>query len=307
MSRGVGNMPNKIPIAQMEKWLKSYEEGKSEASIAKAAHRDVRTVKRGIEQARRQRDVQSARSELLKEAVRSHQADLYAVIDNIESAISVPEPKLAVPLQRPSPAEPLMLSWAAVWFDINGQPIVSLANEETPMWDLLKEHLRRDPIWEAIRQWKGSLTAHIVARIELKQQAVALLTQETELSVLEDKPSEGAWVYSGTADLLCLVAVHRVLGMRDTTFEEGELVLQPDGRVMLSLLDLAGAPGSQEQCRDGILKARDSLLTSTQAASVAETYRALEADTEKAIRALEEIRLLRLVPGTCRICRRLGM
>ncbi len=301
-------MPNKIPIAQMEKWLKSYEEGKSEASIAKAAHRDVRTVKRGIEQARRQRDVQSARSELLKEAVRSHQADLYAVIDNIESALRVPEPKLAVPLRRPSPAEPLRVSGAAVWFDINGQPIVSLANEETPMCYLLKEHLRRDPIWEAIRQWKGSLTAHIVARIELKQKALVLLEKKTELSVLDDKPSEGAWIYSETVDLLCLSVILRTLSMRDTTFEEGELVLQPDGRVMLGPgRVLAEAPGSQEQCRDDILKARDSLLTSTQAASVAETYGALKEDTEKAIRAFEELRLLRLVPGTCRICRRLGM
>ena len=47
-------MPKKISSNEMRDWLDRYDSGESEAAIAKEAHRDTRTVKKCLAQARRQ-------------------------------------------------------------------------------------------------------------------------------------------------------------------------------------------------------------------------------------------------------------
>ena len=44
-------MPKKIPIVEKRRWLQDYEQGKSEAAIASQNHRDLRIIKKGIEEA----------------------------------------------------------------------------------------------------------------------------------------------------------------------------------------------------------------------------------------------------------------
>lgn len=301
-------MPKKIPITEMRKWLNSYEEGNSQVSIADAAHRDVRTVKKGIEQARLERDVQMARAELLKGALRDHQADLFGVVDNMQSALRVPDPNLSVPRQKPFRSKPLQVGRAALWFGLDGLANVSLVGEETLVWGLLTEHLRRDTIWGLIKQWKGKLAAHVEARIALKVTAVALLKRETGLDIFEEKPPQGGFIYASGLDRLFLIAVHWALGVPDTTIEDAGLVAQPEGRVLLGTGKvIAEDSNSPEQCRDGIVTALRELRTSVQAMRVDETYKGLREETDKSLRTIEELRMLRLIPGTCRICSRLGM
>jgi hypothetical protein len=48
-------MPKKFSVTDKNKWLEEYENGKPEASIASGSSCDLRTVRRGIEEARRQR------------------------------------------------------------------------------------------------------------------------------------------------------------------------------------------------------------------------------------------------------------
>jgi len=69
-------MPKKFSVTDKNKWLEDYENGKSESSIANDSSCDLRTVKRGIEEARRQRDAVAARVDLLKQAVLKHQERL---------------------------------------------------------------------------------------------------------------------------------------------------------------------------------------------------------------------------------------
>ena len=69
-------MPKKFSITDKRKWLEDYENGKSEASIASDSRCDPRTIRRGIEEARRGRDAQAARIDLLKQAVLKHQKRL---------------------------------------------------------------------------------------------------------------------------------------------------------------------------------------------------------------------------------------
>jgi len=50
-------MSRKIPMVTKKQWLKEYEEGKSQSAIATKYRRDIRTIKKGIEEARRERDI----------------------------------------------------------------------------------------------------------------------------------------------------------------------------------------------------------------------------------------------------------
>jgi len=59
-------MPKKIPIVDKRGWLQDYEQGKSEAAIASQNHRDLRIIKKGIAEARRERVVNLARADLVK-------------------------------------------------------------------------------------------------------------------------------------------------------------------------------------------------------------------------------------------------
>ena len=80
---GKALMPKKISIIDKREWLRLDEEGKSEAWIAKEKKRNIRTIKKGIEDARRERDAQLARSELLRGALRNHQDHMLALINEL--------------------------------------------------------------------------------------------------------------------------------------------------------------------------------------------------------------------------------
>ena len=63
-------MPKMIPIMEKREWLSLYEQGRSEAVIARDKHRDLNVIKRGIQEARNERNLSLAQSEMLKDALR---------------------------------------------------------------------------------------------------------------------------------------------------------------------------------------------------------------------------------------------
>ena len=84
-------MPRKFLDTDKRKWLNLYESGKTEIWIARErAKCDPRTVKRGIEEARRKQDARVARAELIKDALRKHQDSLLEELDKILAALTVP-------------------------------------------------------------------------------------------------------------------------------------------------------------------------------------------------------------------------
>lgn len=76
-------MPRKVSMVTKKQWLTEYDEGKTQISIANEHKRDVRTIKKGIEDARRERDITFARAELLKEALRKHNSDLMSLLEQL--------------------------------------------------------------------------------------------------------------------------------------------------------------------------------------------------------------------------------
>ena len=62
-----------------------------------------------------------------------------------------------------------------------------------------------------------------------------------------------------------------------------------------------------EACRANIIKAFKKLGNSAEVGRIKATYKELSDITTKTRRLAEEINLLGLIPGQCRVCRRLGM
>ena len=302
-------MPKKIPLAEMRDWLEAHERGKSIPSIARDARRDVRTVKRGIEQARRDREGQIARSGLLKEALKKHQDSLLGIIDTILSALVMPDPSLELRDGRGKNPQPIPIPGGTASYVGERKWIVSLHVETNTAWELLQEHLRRDSVWSAFDGWKKMLATHLEDRRVLKSKAATLLEEKTGYGLVDKLDNDPAILYSAV-DLFYRVELNKALGIPDETNLEERIIADiAAGEIRHGSMGsiLAKAPGAEEECKAGILEAFRELQESFEFSRVKETYEMLEGVTAKARRAVEEISLLGLVPGQCRVCRRLGI
>ena len=126
-------MPKKIPDRDKREWLRRYDEGDSEAKIARDFNRSVKTVKGGIKGARTERDAQIARLELLKEALRKHQDRLMTIVKEIIS--SAQPPQIAERLKLP-----VSLPGAEVTYESDKGLVLVLDSEDKLEWKLHSCH-----------------------------------------------------------------------------------------------------------------------------------------------------------------------
>lgn len=303
-------MPKKVSIIKKREWLKVYEEGRSEASIAREEHCDVRTLKKGIRDARLERDTTLARADLIKEALRSHNENLLELIRGILLVVQLPRSDLAIPWKNEFTSSSIRIEGGRAHYE--GWPEIKVTNitmdvEDKTEWGLLEEHLKTDRLWQLLGQWKKALAAHLEARMIMKPKLANLLEKKTRYQIA-DKPTDGHFLYSDSVDFLFQEEIKQLLEPASASDLVKNIVAVPDiGRVSYAGLTLAYAPGSEEECRQYILDTIDELRVSTEARSVINTYNTAKDLTAKARQAAEEILMLRLVPGHCRICRRLGM
>jgi hypothetical protein len=120
----------KKPPVKPEKrleWLHRVEKGgETLTHIAESDDFDLRTVRKHIEIARLERDVQKARSEVLRDALEGHYRDLLDTVRNIEKQVFS---ESQVSLEK---GIPLVLG--------------------------LRQHMPRSPLWENLRKWNRVLT-----------------------------------------------------------------------------------------------------------------------------------------------------
>jgi len=303
-------MPKKFSINEQRQWLELYESGQSEASIARQAHCDVRTLKKGIDQARLGRDVRAAKAGLLKEALHKHQDSLLMVVADMLSAIEVLPLSQNISWKWQGVATSIPLKDAKAECQKWGQPMVTVIFnvEDRVHWELFQEHLKRDKMWEVIDHWKKATAAHLEAKMNLARKTAALLEGKTGYKLV-DKPVAPPFIYSYNAvDLLSQAALYHTLGIPDSANLKQNIVANTNyGEVKHRASTLAKAPGAEDECKRNILEAFRELEVCSEARSAATTYREAEKLTAMARRTVEEISLLGLVPGQCRVCRRLGM
>lgn len=303
-------MPKKISPNERRQWLERYDSGESEASIAKAAYRDVRTVKKCIAQARRERDLHGARVEILKNALKQHQERLLNTIKEVELALVMPTGDLWRAWGQNAPSSLPRLVGAAATYEEDKGWTVALWAESKPEWGLVQEHLKGDPVWTSLNAWRKVLAAYVEARINLEDKCANLLMEKTGYKLV-DQPVKPPFLYSYTSlNLIYKVVLSRALGVveQKTEFEDMVVVDKERGAVKYGIgTILAEAPGEEERCKTNILAALEELFESEEATEVGQTHKGLEEATIKARRVVEEILLLELVPGECRVCHRLGI
>jgi hypothetical protein len=118
----------KMPAIKPEKrleWLKRSEKGETPPQIAEVDDVDVRTVRKHIAIALMERDVQQARSAVLRDVLEAHYRDLLDTIRNIQSQITA------------------------------GSPV--LLEKDIPLMLGLKQHMPRSPLWENLRKWNRTI------------------------------------------------------------------------------------------------------------------------------------------------------
>lgn len=302
-------MPKTFSEVDRKKWLEFFESGRTAKWIARDARCDFRTVKRGIDEARRRRESTVARTELYKDALRKHHDDLLQELEKIFSSVMVPEQDFA-PLSWHEGQDSVFSALQGADLGHSGGTPKSGKGELT-LRLLLKEHLRNDSSWKVIDQWEKANAAHLRARIALQLKTKATLEKKTSYNwkaVGNDAPMPFVVPYTTGPVFFKAVLVHTFGGTQSSGLEKEIVVNQPDnGAVSYHSSVLAMAPGNEEQTRKNLLAALAELKASPEAASVFETYRALVEATSKAHRSIREIMLLGMIPGQCQICRRLGV
>ena len=306
-------MPKRFSETDRREWLELYETGKSEKWIARErAHCDPRTVRRGIEEARRRRDANMARVELVKNALRKHHDDLLGELQNILSSLTLP------------PVDLTVLSWHH-----NGDSIFTVDDRTKEMnkkestitvteevnidrsakRDLLKEHLKNDRLWKILASLKRDYDENNQARVALQHKIVNIVEKQTGYKVDDGNKLSTNFICSYTAgDLFFKSILQKALGVRRTiTLEEDIYADVSRGTVQYHGSILAEVPGNEEGCKKNLLIALHELQNSEEVSQVVETHKALAESNEKAKQSVEQLLLLNFVPGQCQVCRRLGM
>lgn len=306
-------MPKKPSIIDKRNWLEKYEGGKSEAAIASESKRDVRTIKNGIEEARRAIDIRLARAELLKDALRKHQDSLEGELRKILKDLDLPHTDFA-PLS---------------WYRGNGSIFTateSIEKEEeryqsfkvgrksatktTTVLDLLRQHLKNDKLWKWLAQWEKRLASHLADREALQRKAVAILEEKTGYKVgdYRDKVTLPFLCSYTAGHLLYKSALDSAFGtLRNDNMEDDMIADTQRGAVTYHNSILAEAPDHEEVTRSNILAAYRELLSSYELMHVINTFGILKESVTRVRQAVEEILLLGFIPGQCDVCRRLGL
>jgi hypothetical protein len=304
-------MPKKIPMSVKKEWLKDYDEGNPAAKIAKEQKKALKVIKRGIEEARAERDGAAARAEIVKEALIKHQQQLMGIIERLMDAAEVPPPDLELRREKSGALAPIPLPSSRIIYTPAQGLIVELSDENATLWELLKEHLTRDRLWSAIRKWKEALIPHIRARLDLDAGIRLLVETETGFRVINDKPADSttAFIFPHTVNLFYKIHMRKALGITDETNPQERMVASEDGYVRHGGggSEMAYCPGKQEQCRKTLIKIFEEIPDLPEIKRVIATESELRNVCHKLKQHLEDIRLMGLIPGRCRICSRISL
>jgi hypothetical protein len=311
LSRELREMPKKLPMSEKREWLTAFDEGKPAAQIARERKHAIKVIKRGIEEARAERDGATARAEIVKGALIKHQKQLLGIVDKFYQAAEVPPADLELRRDKSGALEPIPLPYSMIVYTPEKGLTVELPDENTTQWGLLREHLARDRVWSAIRNWKESLISHVRERMELESAIKISVENETGFKVSMAPPGdqEPNVVYDFTVKLFYIVQIRKALGILDKTNPQDRMIASDDGYVRHGEggSEMAYCPNKQNECREALITAFNKIPDLPEMKKVIITEIELKNTSSKLKRPLEDIRLMGLVPGRCRICSRIGL
>jgi len=304
-------MPKQIPMSEKREWLAEYDDGKPVAVIAKEKKRALKVIKRGIEEARAERDGAAARAEIVKEALIKHQQHLMGIINRLLDAMEPLPADTEIRREKNGSIAPIPIPAGRILHMPSQGLTVELSDEDTTLWGLLKQHLTRDRIWSAIKNWKEALINRTRAILEFESGIRWLVESETGLRVSEGKITDDntTFIYPHAVKLFFTVNIRKALGISDETNPQERMVATDDGYVRHGEAgsELAYCPGKENECREALLRAFGKIPDMQETKKVIATEAELKSVSGKLKRKLEDIKLMGLIPGRCRICSRISL
>lgn len=300
-------MSKKISLREKKRWLEAFEAGKTEAQIGRAEKRDPRTIARGIEEAIKARRITNIEEDMLRKAIFGHQTQLMDVLKETASILVMPPYNLELREEKEDLLAPIPVSGGLVRTILEDQMVLEIAVEKKLEWELLQEHVKQDRIWDYLRQWRSALLDYIMAEWQFKKAIRKLLIKKgLELKQKRDD-SDTDYFLPSLVELFNEVAIKKVFDIPDETNLGKGMIAGEDGFIRHG----SGAPElvhskDTAKCLDRIISVFTSLPQTQEASEVRHTYRELAEITKTAKREIDELLLLNMVTGRCRVCRRLG-
>ncbi|MFH1031887.1 MAG: hypothetical protein V1767_04950 [Chloroflexota bacterium] len=297
-------MSRKISIQEKKRWLEMFELGMTENQVAKKVKRDLRTIVSGLQEASRDRHLANAEAEMLRNALLNHQNQLMNVLRNISNMLVLPPAHLEL-REENSLLLPIPLSGSLIEETPEKEITLRTHDEDKLEWELLQEHLKSDKLWNYLKRWRQAMIDYIGTRRDFKQAIKSSLENKTKLRFERQGKEKTEYLLPITVDLLYGVATNRILGVKDATNLEENIKAGSDESVRHGTTELAHCKDAAK-CRDRIISVFLSLSETPAGFKVKSTYAELATVTRLARRHVDEILLLGMVTGKCRVCARLG-
>jgi hypothetical protein len=255
-----------VEVSKRWAWLRLVEEeNQTPPGIAKGQGYDVRTVRKAIQWARDEREKREARMIVFRQAQHDHYSDLVSFVDKLDS-------------------------------EINKEITVSPITKGNRLWNALRQHLPRSPLWKLVEKLE-SINAEIRNVHNGLQQKIAKISidriaPKTKEMGLNQEAVEGALVGWSAAShgegSLKLEARHASQGYQEISYGSWNCAIVPDEK----------AKSVQEYISD--------LMAEVSAMPKAQRLRDLLAKRQEITSSIAEelatIKLKRIVPGRCKYC-----
>jgi hypothetical protein len=244
---------------------------------------------------------------MIRKALFDHQAQLRDILKEIASILVMPPNNLELREEKDGTLADIPISGGLVKTISEGQMILEIEVEKKLEWELLQEHLKQDRIWEYLKQWRSSLLDYVMAEWQFKK-AIKKLLKNEDLELKQRRTDkETDYFLPALVELFNEVAVKKVLNIPDETNLEATIVAREDGFIRHGQggSELAHSKNAAEY-RDKIVSVFTSLSQTPEAFRIKQTHGTLAEITKTAKREIDELLLLNLVTGKCRVCRRLG-
>jgi hypothetical protein len=307
---------SKISPAQRRDWLVRHEHGERQDTIARADRVNPRTVAAQIERAQLERAFEAAQQQQLVEALHKHQEDMLDLLKSIQMRIVVPSldtnfnfgaPKLP-PEQEVALSLDAGLSSQVTIIIHEGQPSeIRLAEEESRLWRVLKEHLgNKNPLWHDINEWQASLLKEVLARAALGNAIKKTVESKCGLTVLSRPKGEQPHLTPAATHLTEIEVAKRSLGEPPSDFparlqlSEGALF---DSKTSSYLTQWVA---ESEKVKNVLTEIVKSMIRSPEAKALSQAHPKLIDWTRKTRDQIEDYLLLHHIPGHCSMCKKLG-
>jgi len=274
-----------------------------------------------IERACQERAFDVAQQERLREALWRHQEDMLGLVGRLREAVHVPdlgswsdyvdfglEPLLEQE-QLIRVSEVSLNALVVVVRDEGGPRAVKLTEEDTRLWNALRQHLgNKDPLWRDVAGWRQALLEEIKARARLNQATGEKAKQVFRHPVLLDSVEQEPRLTQALPPFVRAEVTGHHLGQPLVNLQDRLRVQHcrledpQSGRYLAEHLH----PEAAEKAIENLRGLMELMVNTDEVRQAAGTYRELESRTTKVRTALEEYQLLHYIRGTCSLCKKLG-